>query len=53
MRETAKTVITSYGHDSAIASTLFYRNAWGGGRVGRQSQTGSDSPKGGGSSPPM
>ena len=39
MRSTAKTVITSYGRDTAVASTLFYRDAWGGGRVGRQMQT--------------
>ncbi len=39
MRSTAKTVISSYGRDTAVASTLFYRDAWGGGRVGRQMQT--------------
>jgi hypothetical protein len=38
MRKTAKTVITSYGRDSAVASTLFYRDA-APGRVGRQMQT--------------
>jgi hypothetical protein len=38
MRKTAKTVITAYGKDAAVASTLFYRdNAPG--RVGRQMQT--------------
>jgi 1-carboxybiuret hydrolase subunit AtzH-like protein len=38
MRKTARTVITTYGRDSAVASTLFYRdNAPG--RVGRQMQT--------------
>jgi hypothetical protein len=38
MRRTDKTVITSYGRDTAVASTLFYRdNAPG--RVGRQMQT--------------
>jgi hypothetical protein len=38
MRKTAKTVITAYGKDTAVASTLFYRdNAPG--RVGRQMQT--------------
>ena len=38
MRRTARTVITTYGRDSAVASTLFYRdNAPG--RVGRQMQT--------------
>ena len=39
MRRTAQTVITSYGLDSAVASTLFYRDAWSGKRVGRQMQT--------------
>jgi Protein of unknown function (DUF3225) len=38
MRRTAQTVITSYGRDSAVASTLFYRDAVPG-RVGRQMQT--------------
>jgi 1-carboxybiuret hydrolase subunit AtzH-like protein len=38
MRKTAKTVITTYGRDSAVASTLFYRDALPG-RVGRQMQT--------------
>ncbi len=38
MRKTAKTVITSYGRDSAVASTLFYRDS-APGRVGRQMQT--------------
>ena len=38
MRRTDKTVITTYGRDTAVASTLFYRdNAPG--RVGRQMQT--------------
>jgi hypothetical protein len=38
MRRTANTVITTYGRDTAVASTLFYReNAPG--RVGRQMQT--------------
>ena len=38
MRTTARTVITAYGRDTAVASTLFYRdNAPG--RVGRQMQT--------------
>ena len=38
MRKTDKTVITTYGRDSAVASTLFYReNAQG--KVGRQMQT--------------
>ena len=39
MRKTDKTVISTYGRDTAVASTLFYRDAWGGGRVGRQMQT--------------
>ena len=38
MRRTDKTEITTYGRDTAVASTLFYRdNAPG--RVGRQMQT--------------
>jgi hypothetical protein len=39
MRSTAQTVISSYGRDAAVASTLFYRDAWDGSRVGRQMQT--------------
>ena len=38
MRKTARTVITTYGRDSAVASTLFYRDSLPG-RVGRQMQT--------------
>jgi hypothetical protein len=38
MRKTAKTVITTYGRDTAVASTLFYRETMPG-RVGRQMQT--------------
>ena len=38
MRKTARTVITTYGRDTAIASTLFYRDSLPG-RVGRQMQT--------------
>jgi hypothetical protein len=38
MRKTARTVITSYGRDTAVASTLFYRDS-ATGRVGRQMQT--------------
>src|ERR1700692_4129123 len=38
MRKTAKTVITTYGRDTAVASTLFYRDTLVG-RVGRQMQT--------------
>jgi hypothetical protein len=38
MRTTAKTVITTYGRDAAVASTLFYRDS-APGKVGRQMQT--------------
>jgi len=38
MRRTAKTVITAYGRDTAVASTLFYRDS-APGKVGRQMQT--------------
>jgi len=38
MRKTAKTIITTYGRDAAVASTLFYRDS-APGRVGRQMQT--------------
>jgi hypothetical protein len=38
MRRTAKTVITTYGRNTAVASTLFYRET-APGRVGRQMQT--------------
>jgi hypothetical protein len=38
MRKTAQTVITAYGRDTAVASTLFYRET-APGRVGRQMQT--------------
>jgi hypothetical protein len=38
MRKTAETVISSYGRDTAVASTLFYRDA-APGKVGRQMQT--------------
>jgi len=38
MRTTAKTVITAYGRDTAVASTLFYRDS-APGKVGRQMQT--------------
>jgi hypothetical protein len=37
-RTTAKTVITTYGRDFAVASTLFYRDTMPG-KVGRQMQT--------------
>jgi AtzH-like len=38
MRRTAGTVITTYGVDAAVASTLFYRDT-APGKVGRQMQT--------------
>ena len=38
MRTTAGTVITTYGRDTAVASTLFYRET-SPGKVGRQMQT--------------
>ena len=38
MRRTDKTVITTYGRDTAVASTLFYRDG-APGKVGRQMQT--------------
>jgi len=37
-RRTAGTVITTYGRDTAVASTLFYRDT-APGKVGRQMQT--------------
>jgi hypothetical protein len=37
-RKTAKTLITTYGRDTAVASTLFYRDSLAG-KVGRQMQT--------------
>lgn len=38
MRTTARTIITAYGRDAAVASTLFYRER-APGKVGRQMQT--------------
>jgi len=38
MRKAARTIITAYGRDTAVASTLFYRDS-APGRVGRQMQT--------------
>ncbi|HWZ07754.1 MAG TPA: oxalurate catabolism protein HpxZ [Bradyrhizobium sp.] len=38
MRRTASTVITTYGRNTAVASTLFYRDT-APGKVGRQMQT--------------
>ena len=38
MRRTARTIVTTYGLDTAVASTLFYRDTLPG-KVGRQMQT--------------
>lgn len=38
MRDLGQTVITTYGRDTAVASTLFYRGS-APGKVGRQMQT--------------
>jgi AtzH-like len=38
MRRTDRTLITTYGRDAAVASTLFYRDS-APGKVGRQMQT--------------
>jgi Protein of unknown function (DUF3225) len=38
MRKTDRTIISTYGRDAAVASTLFYRES-APGRVGRQMQT--------------
>jgi hypothetical protein len=38
VRRTARTIVTSYGRDMAVASTLFYRETLPG-KVGRQMQT--------------
>ena len=38
MRDLSKTVITAYGRDTAVASTLFHRSS-APGKVGRQMQT--------------
>jgi Protein of unknown function (DUF3225) len=45
MRKTARTVITTYGRDAAVASTLFYRDS-APGKVGRQMQTWARFPEG-------
>jgi hypothetical protein len=45
MRQTARTMITTYGRNSAVASTLFYRDSQPG-KVGRQMQTWVRSPEG-------
>ena len=53
MRRTEKTVITTYGRDTAVASTLFYRDyARRAGSDGR-CRPGCGSPRAGRSSPPM
>jgi len=52
MRRTDRTVITTYGRDTAVASTLFYRDG-APGRVGRQMQTWVRFRKAGGSLRPM
>jgi Protein of unknown function (DUF3225) len=44
-RRTDKTVITTYGRDTAVASTLFYRDSLPG-KVGRQMQTWARFPEG-------
>jgi hypothetical protein len=44
-RTTSQTIITAYGRDCAVASTLFHRPAWPH-RVGRQMQTWVRFPKG-------
>jgi hypothetical protein len=38
-RTLSRTVITAYGPDCAVASTLFHRPSMGGSKVGRQMQT--------------
>jgi hypothetical protein len=45
MRKRARTVITTYGRDFAVASTLFYRDN-ASGKVGRQMQTWARGPQG-------
>ena len=45
MRRTDRTVITTYGRDMAVASTLFYRDS-APGKVGRQMQTWARFPEG-------
>ena len=52
MRRTAKTVITSYGRDTAVASTLFYRDS-APGRSDARCRHGCGSPRAGKSLPPM
>lgn len=38
-RTLARTMITTYGRDFAVASTLYHRPSSGAGRIGRQMQT--------------
>ena len=45
MRRIDRTVITTYGRDMAVASTLFYRDS-ASGKVGRQMQTWARFPEG-------
>jgi hypothetical protein len=46
MRERSRTLITTYGSDFAVASTLFHRES-APGKVGRQMQTWARLPEGG------
>ncbi|MGQ3356537.1 MAG: oxalurate catabolism protein HpxZ [Phreatobacter sp.] len=45
-RRIERTVITTYGHDMATASTLFHREAMGPEKIGRQMQTWARMPEG-------
>jgi len=51
-RTRSKTLISTYGRDHAVASTLFHRPSVPG-EIGRQMQTWVAFPRAGGSSPPM
>ena len=53
MRKTAKTVITTYGRDFAVASTLFYRDACAAAGSGGRCRPGCGFPRAGGWSPRM
>ena len=53
MRRTDKTVITTYGRDTAVASTLFYRDDRAGQGRAADADLGAVSRRAGGSSPPM
>jgi hypothetical protein len=46
VRTRSRTVITTYGRDYAVASTLFHREAMAGKKVGRQMQTWTRFPEG-------